>query len=60
MRGIPANAFFSCQQLSKCQTRITDKEARYPVCVEFTGFLWINNVASILQLHRCLGEDFEE
>jgi hypothetical protein len=34
-------------------------KARLPVFVEFTGFPWIENVAPMLQLHRCLGEDFE-
>jgi len=40
MHGIPATAFFSSQQLRKCQTIITDREARQPVFVEFTGFPW--------------------
>jgi hypothetical protein len=41
MRGIPANAFSSSQQLRKCQTLITNQKARRPGLVEFTPFPWI-------------------
>jgi len=31
-----------------------------PCSLNFAGFPWIENVARILQLHRCLGEGFEK
>src|SRR5216684_6454562 len=38
MRGIPVNAFFSCQQLRKCQTIITDREHVIPCSLNLRVF----------------------